>query len=172
MTNSTIEQTFPLFILDDEQIQNNVYLGDVAKNIEIFKALLNGKDVINALLPNHFEKLNKCCNGISAILECDEIRIFTFEKEIRTGFPFLMLDKYPNDDTYISNRMNYSNGKLSHIEASMALNALSYCYLCETTENEDEAVFSAFMLDFLKILASHNYKTEGFNSSAFYSLID
>lgn len=172
MIKTLIDQSFPLVMLDQEQIQNRVYLGDVEKNIEIFNALLKGKKAINELIPNHFENLNKCCRAISSIIQRDDFQILSFENEVRSGFPFLMLYNYPSEDCVISNRMNYATEKLTHIEASMAINAMSYCYLCESTENEIEAEFSAFMLDFIKILASHNYETECFNSSGFYNIID
>ena len=68
--------------------------------------------------------------------------------------------------------MNYADEHLGLIEASMVLNVLAYSLLCEESTDEDEQYFAAFMVDYIKILASENYRNKKFNFSAFSRVID
>lgn len=159
-------------LLDSESILANVYLADHDKNMQIFAALQQGSEAINKFLPNHFEKLNNSCRAVGVILSSPELKAFTLETEIRSGFPFLMLANIPEQGIHISNRMNYADEHLSPIEASMVLNVLAYSYLCEQSTDEDEQYFCAFMVDYLKMLSSKNHSNKKFNSSAFLRVID
>lgn len=170
MLNTAIK--FDLNLLDTDYILNNVYLADHENNMEIFKALQQGSCSINKFLPNHFEKLNKSCLVISTLLSSPECKTFILETEIRSGFPFLMLRNVSDEGVRIANPMNYSDEHLSPLEASMVLNVMSYSYLCEQSNDENEQYFAAFMVDYIKILASYNFKNDKFNSSAFKNLID
>ena len=85
-----ISSHFPLKHLDYEQIINNVYLGDEPKNIQIFTALKQGKDSLDKLLPNHFEKLNECVQKVSVLAHSTVAGNFTFENDVITGYPFLI----------------------------------------------------------------------------------
>lgn len=170
MLNTAIK--FNLSLLDDENILKNVYLADHEKNMQIFAALQQGSEAINKFLPNHFEKLNKSCGEVGKIMASPEINSFTFESEIRSGFPFLMLENVPHQGIRLINRMNYSDEQLNPIEASMVMNLFAYTYLCEESNDEDEQYFSAFMTDYIKMLASKNYRNKKFNSKAFLNIID
>lgn len=170
MQNTAIK--FNLSLPESDYILNNVYLADHDKNMQIFAALQEGKDAINKFLPNHFEKLNKCCSDVGVLLYSEECNTFILESEVRSGFPFLMLANIPEQGIQISNRMNYADEHLNPIEASMVLNVLAYSYLCEKSTDEDEQYFSAFMVDYLKTLSSKNRSNKNFNSSAFWRVID
>lgn len=170
MLNTAIKLN--LSLLNSESILTKVYLADHDKNMQIFAALQQGSEAINKFLPNHFAKLNKSCRAVGGILASPEIKTFTLESEIRSGFPFLMLENFPVQGVRIINRMNYADEHLSPIEASMVLNALAYTLLCEESTDEDEQYFAAFMVDYIKILASKNRSNKKFNSSAFSRVID
>lgn len=170
MLNTAIK--FNLSLLDSDTILSKVYLADHDNNMQIFAALQEGSEAINKFLPNHFNNLNKSCHKISVLLSSPEMKTFTFESEIRSGFPFLMLEDIPEQGIQISNHMNYADRHLSPIEASMVLNVLAYTYLCEQSDNEDEQYFAAFMVDYLKILGCKNRNNKSFNSSAFLAIID
>lgn len=170
MLNTTLKLN--LSLLDSEYIINNVYLADHEKNMEIFAALQQGSDAINKFLPNHFAKLNKCCRVVGGLLASPQIENFILESEIRSGFPFLLLEDFPVDGVRIINRMNYADQHLGLIEASMVLNVLAYSLLCEESTDELEQYFAAFMVDYIKTLASENYKNKTFNYSAFWRVID
>lgn len=169
---TTTTSRFPLKHLDDEQIISRVYLGDELKNIQLFTALKQGKDSLEILLPNHFEKLNKCVQKISVLVHSTVVSSFALENDIFTGYSFLMLQNLPNENFDLSNRMNFAQEQVSPIEASMFLNILAYSLLCEEATDEDEQYFAAFMIDYLKELAHFNNKNSKFNIGAFLRLID
>lgn len=170
MLNTTLKLN--LSLLDSEYIINNVYLADHEKNMEIFASLQQGSEAINKFLPNHFAKLNKCCRVVGGLLASPQIENFILESEIRSGFPFLLLEDFPVDGVRIINRMNYADEHLGLIEASMVLNVLAYSLLCEESTDELEQYFAAFMVDYIKTLASENHKNKTFNYSAFWRVID
>jgi hypothetical protein len=163
---------FPLKHLDDEHIVNKVYLGDEAKNIQIFTALKQGKDSIDKLLPNHFEKLNKCVKQVSVLVYSSVFSTFAFENDIKNGYSFLMLKDLPNEQIDLSNTMNYAQENLYPVEASMVMNIFAYGLLCEESTDDDEQYFAAFMVDYIKELAHFNKKNVNFDISAFLRFID
>ncbi|BBL22213.1 MULTISPECIES: hypothetical protein [Acinetobacter] len=170
MQNTAIK--FNLSLMDNDTILKNVYLADHEKNMEIFAALMQGKEAINKYLPNHFGRLKLCCMEVCTLLSSPDIHNFILEDDIRAGFPFLMLDGVPEEGTILSNRMNYADEKVGPLEASMVANVLAYSYLCEQSGDEDEQYFAAFMVDYLKMLASYNRSNKKFSSSAFTRIID
>lgn len=163
---------FDLSLMDSDTVLSNVYLADHENNMEIFAALMQGKDAIEQFLPNHFAKLNMRCQEVCTILSSPQMGIFLLEDDIRAGFPFLMLQGVPDQGITISNRMNYADEKVSPLEASMIANVLAYSYLCELSDDGDEQYFAAFMVGYIKDLASYNRNTPNFNSQAFYRVID
>lgn len=170
MPNTTI--AFNLSLMPNEKILQTVYLADHGKNMEILNALMQGNDAINKFLPDHFRKLRLSCLKVCTLLSSPDMHAFLLESDVRAGFPFLMLDCVPDEGTTISNCMNYADEHVSALEASMVANVLAYSYMCEQSSNEDEQYFAAFMVEFIKDLASHNYEMPNFNSSAFYRIID
>lgn len=170
----TLEKTLHIELLSNEQITEHVYLGDNEKNIELLNHFLKGGKEINKYLPLFTDRMALACMNVSRILSSENLNYFIFEPTIRKGYPFLALSGIGDKLVNISNANNWSNVNVGEIEASMILNALSFCYLCEVTDNETEQEFCIFMLDYLKRLADHNYtlKTENFDSGAFFRVID
>ena len=74
MQNTAIK--FNLSLMDNDTILKNVYLADHEKNMEIFAALMQGKEAINKYLPNHFWRLKLCCMEVCTLLSSPDIHNF------------------------------------------------------------------------------------------------
>lgn len=171
--NNTIKSiAFPLEKMSRDQILNKVYLADEGNNFQLFESLQQGRKAIDQFLPNHFDKLNKCAQEVSTLLFSHEIEVFSLESDLQPDFPFLMLANAPTGSFSLCNRLNYGQEQVTIIEASMVLNTLAYCLMCERSNNENEQYFAAFMADYLKLLARHNQNNDAFNCNAFDRLID
>ena len=172
---NTTAMPLPFALLSREQIQENVYLGDNEKNIELLNAFINGGDEINMHLPNFTTRLAACSLPIANILHSTTHNLFILENSVRAGFPFLCLTGVGDKEVInIGNKMNWSDTNVGLIEASMMLTTFCCSYLCESTENEQEQEFCTFLTDYYKELANTHRKLDKkiFNSSDFFSVIN
>jgi hypothetical protein len=156
LTNAIALQP-PLFPrLDAEKLKEVEGYSELnEKLLEAMYGDAEDQTLLDQYMPNHFGNLNKALQGIHRILMNSLCIAFKFKSEKTHGAVYPLIDL--NVTAFeISNPMNYGDGNFNLHEASLIYAMMSYGYLCEISEGEEQE-FAYFMIYYIKELISAAY---------------